>query len=348
MSRVRPPRGCVAFFGTGLVATALGASGCGSILGDFDVGDAADASTGDSASPDASAVDGASGTDSATGGDGDAAASLDATAPGDAAHVTDSSPDGDAASWSPTQIGGLALWLDAMSSVTYDGANRVLVWGDRSGGSNNAAPSSCTGPLRAAASQNGRDTLVFDGAANCLRVVDAASLQFGAGDFAVFVVARYANVPTFGQPNAIATLFAKRPVATAGTTWVGAALFANTISPANTRKLSAWQGNVTGNIATGATDNLNDNAYRRFGMARRGTALEVYVNGVLDGTQAVSALDVSAATRPVWIGGEPDQGAAPGVNFVLGNLAEVVAVKGTVTAAQIAQLDAYLKTKWGL
>ena len=48
--------------------------------------------------------------------------------------------------------------------------------------------------------------------------------------------------------------------------------------------------------------------------------------------------------QPVSIGGNP----AGANSWLLGNIAEVVAVKGTLSNAQITQLDGYLKTKHGL
>jgi hypothetical protein len=56
---------------------------------------------------------------------------------------------------------------------------------------------------------------------------------------------------------------------------------------------------------------------------------------------------VTVATRPLYIGGEPDSGTS-GSNWLSGNLAEVVAVKGSVTDARLAELDQYFKTKFAL
>ena len=312
-------------------STTVGAGGTG--------GASASSSSGASST---AASSGASSTAASSGASSTAASS--GTSSTAASSTAGSSSSGVVGGFAPTDLPGLSVWLDAMVGITYDAGNRVLVWGDRSGNANNAAPSSCTGPLRAAASLNGRDTLVFDGAADCLRIADATSVQFAAGDFAVFVVLRYANAPVFGNANAIASFWAKRIV---GGNYAGVSMFGNTISPATTGKLELRQTNVTGNIATGATNNLNDNMYRRLGVARRGSTLEVYVNGALDGSQATTVIDVGEPGRPVWLGGEPDQGTS-GTNWMVGNLAEVVAVKGSLTDAQIASLDAYLKSKYGL
>jgi hypothetical protein len=228
--------------------------------------------------------------------------------------------------------------------VTFDGNDRVTAWSDRSANANNAAPAPCVGPAKAAASLGGKQTLLFDGTSTCLKIATSASVEFGTGDYAIFVVARYNNTPTFGAANAVGVFWSKRLTSS---NYDGAVFWGNTIAP-STGKLNARQSNLVGNGATGATDNLNDNTWRRLGTTRRGTTMAVWVNGVVDGTQTLSAAsDVSQNTRPVWIGGEGDMNTT-GLNWLAGNIAEIVAVKGNVTDAQVAQLDAYLKAKFGL
>lgn len=268
----------------------------------------------------------------------------DAGSDGDA----EATADGEGGTFSPKDLPGLALWLDSGAGVTYASA-KVTSWLDQSGNGNNATvPSgSCLAPAQAANSLNGKDTLAFTdpggvggaGAGTCVSIADSASLRFGTGDFAIFVVARYTNIPGFGTNDSVATFWSKRqPSGSLG----GAALFANTFSEA---KLQLWQQNVNGNQAVGSTGSLNQNVFHRFGGTRRGLKLETWVDGSSDGlTTLPAADDVSQVGRSLFIGGAPElpQG------WLLGNIAEVVAVKGNLTGAQITQLDAYFKAKHAL
>lgn len=287
-------------------------------------------------------ADSASSTDSSTAADSNGGS--DSAVPRDSASAdTSSDAPGDGSVWSPKQLPGVSLWLDSAVGVTYDGAAKATSWLDQSGNGNNAGlPASCGGPSRAVSSLNGRDTLAFDGTeagGTCLAIPDNATLQFGTGDFAVFVVARYSNVPGILEAKPTATFWSKREQASPlGGVW----LAGNTLSEA---KLQLWQQNITGNQAISAKATLNDAKYHRFGGTRRARAFEVWVDGAIDGTTALPAADdVSRVGRPVFLGGAPELPKG----WLSGNVAEMVAIKGTVSAASVAQLDAYFKAKYGL
>ena len=65
-------------------------------------------------------------------------------------------------------------------------------------------------PTRAANSLNGHDTIAFSGSGRtCVVLADAPSLQFGMSDFAIFVVARYTNIPMLGGINSLAWFWRK-------------------------------------------------------------------------------------------------------------------------------------------
>ena len=59
----------------------------------------------------------------------------------------------------------------------------------------------------------------------------------------------------------------------------------------------------------------------------------------------MTVFDVSQAGRPVCLGSTLR---FTNSSSMIGNLAEVVAVKGTLSDAQITQLDGYFKAKHGL
>jgi hypothetical protein len=252
----------------------------------------------------------------------------------------DGGPD---AGWTPKQLTGLSLWFDNASGPAFDGTSKLTSWADQSGNGNNAtigAP--CLAPARAAASLNGKDTLVFDGdpdGGTCVSVADHATLQFGGGDFAIFVVARYANPPGILGEKPNGTFWSKSIQASP---YTGIWFNGNTLSES---KIQARQQNLTGNQVIGATAGQNDNTFRRFGLTRRGTDFEVWVNGVSDGkTVLPNQDDVSTPGRNVFIGGTPEITKG----WLSGNIAEVVAVKNFVANVEIAQLDAYFKAKHAL
>ncbi len=263
----------------------------------------------------------------------------------DAKSGADSEAGGEAGAWTPKSgLPGLALWLDSTVGVTFDGSAKLTSWLDQSGNGNNGTVSApCVGPRLAASSLNGRDTLAFSetgGIGACVSVADVVSLQFGTGDFAMFMVARYTNIPDLlGAGDSTATFFAKVQVASPAT---GAHLFGNTSSDA---KLQLWLSNQSGNQALGATGALNNNVFHRFGATRRGLDLEVWVDGASDGKVTLGgAADLSQVGRPLDIGGVPESSRSS----LLGNIAEVVVIKGNATNAKLADLDAYFKAKHGL
>ncbi|HEY5924108.1 MAG TPA: hypothetical protein VIV11_20650, partial [Kofleriaceae bacterium] len=122
-----------------------------------------------------------------------------ADAPGggsDAAIAIDAAVDGMTQPFTPAQLSGLALWLDANQNVVTS-QSKVSTWMDRSGKNNNAGqsvaalqPSLVTGVI------NGLPVIRFLNTA--LQVTDSATLQWATDDFALFVVGGYKNTTTSG------------------------------------------------------------------------------------------------------------------------------------------------------
>ncbi|MDD2598033.1 MAG: hypothetical protein PHO37_02245 [Kiritimatiellae bacterium] len=92
-----------------------------------------------------------------------------------------------AAIQSPTELGGCVLWLDAADTASLIEANgRVSEWRDKSGNSAHMAQSDAAKrPITAQASQNGRNTLYFDGAR---WLGGPAVLQQGDDTFSYFIL----------------------------------------------------------------------------------------------------------------------------------------------------------------
>src|SRR4051812_34337979 len=68
-------------------------------------------------------------------------------------------------SFSPTDLSGLVLWLDANDSgtITKDGSNNVSQWNDKSGNSNNATSSGSASPVYSATGLNSKPALTQSG-----------------------------------------------------------------------------------------------------------------------------------------------------------------------------------------
>jgi hypothetical protein len=101
--------------------------------------------------------------------------------------------------------------------------------------------------------------------------------------------------------------------------------------------------------------NYNDGKFHRIGLRRNGAALEVWTDGVATSLtpDAGANIDVSSTGADVFIGAS----VTPGVNVnqpptialrLIGGIAEVIGVKGTITNGDTTNLDGYFKTKYAL
>jgi len=73
------------------------------------------------------------------------------------------------ASFSPTDVAGLTVWLDASQGVTKDGSNLVSTWYDQSGNSNDVVQSTATNkPTWTDSEVNGLPAIVFNGSDNSM------------------------------------------------------------------------------------------------------------------------------------------------------------------------------------
>jgi hypothetical protein len=246
----------------------------------------------------------------------------------------------DAAVWTPRSLAGLVLWLDGTRGVQTSG-EAVTRWEDQSGLKNDAAPPA-TGsgaPVFVASAIGGAPAVRFDGT-NYLVLQDDASLQFGTGDYLVAVVARHTTPIHVGWGYGF--FYVKAAI---DLPFAGPALVANT--EGGTTQIAAQVLYHQAIIAT-AQSGLNDDQPRGFVMRRRASpglaSLDLRVNGAPSATSAGSAYaaDVSAPGRPVFLGGSPN------MQDIVGDVAEVVAVKGATADAEVIALEGYLETKYGL
>ncbi len=237
-------------------------------------------------------------------------------------------------------ISCVVLWLEASQKVTIVN-NVVSAWGDNSSSNNNAAQG--TANLRPAQVMNvinGHAVIRFDGNNNAreLDIPDSMSLQWGTGDFLVEVVARFNNNPNGGMNTGVGTLYSKLNP----NNLTGPVLLANNVLGGPSTGLSGGVG--MGNFF-GLTQPYNDNAARNYALQRVGTTLGLRVNGMNVATVLQNGnVDVSSTNVPVRIGADAN-GQTRRLN---GDIAELIACKGAISAQDQSAIESYLKSKYNL
>ena len=166
------------------------------------------------------------------------------------------------------------------------------------------------------------------------------SVSLASGDFTIEIVA------SSTQPvNTYAMMFGKQK--TDAAPYPGPGLFMNYPIPSATTfgvQLEGLPAYALGSPTTG----VNDGNTRLYGGRRTGMILEARLNGALSAMSVLPAapLDLSTAGFPAFVGGHPASGTV--IQALQGNVAEIVAVAGTITTADLTKLEKYLEAKYGL
>jgi hypothetical protein len=256
----------------------------------------------------------------------------------DAPPGVDAAPDGMQQPFMPSQLSGLVLWLDANQSVVTS-QSKVSTWMDRSNRNNNAGQSvAALQPSLVTGVVNGLPVIRF--ANTALQVTDSATLQWGTDDFALLVVAGYKNATTSGLGYGMFVAKQETPYP-----YAGPALWGNYTAP-SLNTVIGLQADSSGTRYAISTAAKNDGVIRLYTGRRVGTSLEVRVNGTAQGTATATSVNVSAPGRPLFIGGVP--GTTTVSQALDGDIAEIVAVHGALSDAELTQLETYLKAKYGL
>jgi hypothetical protein len=216
------------------------------------------------------------------------------------------------------------------------------VWLDRSGMSNHAA---AVGDVTIAKGAIGKyDAAHFD-ENGYFTIADNSTLQFGKGDYYIAVVAQH-TTQTNGGTWGYGTLFGKHSTVSP---YDGPILSANAPSrnpPTSTGHLVSqvafedWVSSVDDGFNSGKPFLATTHRYTIAGQ----TTLTLRTNGTRTAslTGGAFAVDASAAGRPLTIGGS-DEG-----QDIQGDMAEVLAVKGFLSADDEIETEAYLQRKYGL
>jgi hypothetical protein len=242
--------------------------------------------------------------------------------------------------FTPAALGGrLVLWLDADRG--YDLVDGGVVWKDQSPEGNHAiqdTPARQPQRIDGGVLDAGNRGVVRFAGNQYLSIADDTSLQWGAGDYAIFAVVRHTNNPSSGNPYAI--VYAK---------WIDTAPYTGPFVFANYPETvtSGYVSRVDDSREARTDGGLNDGVLRLVGTRKLGNDLELRINGTkqdqIDAggydTAAFSAFDASAV-----IGGR----AAANFQALEGDIAELIAVKGSLSDAEQTNIEVYLKARHGL
>lgn len=260
----------------------------------------------------------------------------------DSGAPVDSAVEAEAGPWTPVALGSkVAMWLAPSSLQETDGG--VTKWADLSGNGNDAVQNNATyQPTFTMAGLNGLPAATFNGPATFLSIADTTANRWGTGDFAMYAVIKGAATTTAN----FAMLYQK----TAGSAYDGINLYVNSAKPA-VSTLAAIQ--ISGavyldNKAPPAT--FIDGTPHILGGRRYGQTLEIRVDGassnIMTNDAGLLNVDVSAMGSPAAIGQNGNGGAE--FQQYHGDISELIAVVGTITDGDVANLEAYFKTKYGL
>jgi hypothetical protein len=248
-----------------------------------------------------------------------------------------------AGAWTPQSMSGLVLWLDGSQGVETD-SGIVVHWADQSGHGNDALLPPIAGgtPVLAAAAFGGKPAVRFNGTTDYLVVNDDVSLQFGTGDFAVAVATRHTTSPDVGW--GVGFFYAKPAAGSILSN--GPMLYGNTVEH-TTEAVAQLAGQQV--VVKTAQSGLNDGAPMVLVMRRAAhpggpvATLSIRLNGAEAGSMTGMGfmLDASAIGQPLYIGGSPD------MHNIMGDIAEVIAVKGPSSVEHISAIEMYLMTKYG-
>jgi hypothetical protein len=241
---------------------------------------------------------------------------------------------------SPKALGQrLVFWFDPTSLVVQEG--RVVRWKDLSDSGNDAVqPVPGFQPVLGAASIAGLPAARFGGPVTFLRSYDNPSLQWGRDDFLVLVVER----ATAATTAANAMLYQK----TGDAPYDGASLYLNANKPLTTKLAAGQVSGGTYVVSSAPPATFVDGNVHLLGVHRSGPSLEVRVDGTVSSSLVnarVGSTDVSAPGFDAIIG---HNGYNPRPEFqqLHGDIAEMVAIRGPLSASELAGLEQYLVSRY--
>lgn len=215
------------------------------------------------------------------------------------------------------------------------------MWPDKSGTGNSAfQDASARMPFLldggSDAAVNGHGVVRFDGN-QFLSITDSETLQWGTSDFGLYVVMRHLNGPAVLPTYAIVygkwtDSYPEYPGFFMWANYPGSTGYATRLDATQVLKSDGGK---------------NDGVTRLVGARKTGSNYELRLNSEqVDLQLDASVPDASAFNAPdgaAVIGGRP-----AATQQLHGDIAEIIAVKGTLTEQEQTALETYLKSKYGL
>lgn len=240
-----------------------------------------------------------------------------------------------ASAWSPTDIAGCGLWLDAEQGVTKDGSNYVSVWADQSLNGKDATQS--TGdyqPLWVDAILNGKPVLRFDGSDDYLTI----GTQLGKPlEYSIFVVFK-STIVTF-PPNYICG--AQNAAEEGRTTWGTIITGYNFIGDL----VTYYGDDIVRGAAHCSNETISPSQYYYVSTIKTDSVLgePIWVNGVSQTTYIVGTATQSIGDAYEFTIG--DSGGSHLYNLT-GDIAEIVIYNVAISETDRLAVETYLDNKY--
>lgn len=224
---------------------------------------------------------------------------------------------GGAAAFSPTDIAGLQLWLDASQITGLNDGDAVATWADASGNANDVTQGTASKrPTYQTSEINGKPCVRFDGVDDFLRCT------------------------TFSQAQALTVLCVSKYTETSART-------RRMFDGATSRVLIGQQGGTdllffAGSLAPTYTGYTLPWPWRYYTGIFNGASSQQFVNGASIGTAnpgGQSLIDLVVGCG--FYLGSPTE-------FWLGDIAELIIYDSSLSAGNLALLHAYIASKYGL
>jgi hypothetical protein len=167
-------------------------------------------------------------------------------------------------------------------------------------------------------------------------------MRWGTGDFVVLAVAR-----ATAQTAPEAMLYQK----TGSYPWDGVNLYINADKPYPTSRAAAQVTGAVFVVSSPPPSTFVDSSVHVLGARRTGATLEIRVDGLVSSSitnASVAAVNASATGWAAVIG--QNGYGMPRAEFqqVHGDIAEMLGVGGTLTPVELANLEGYLKARYGI
>lgn len=228
--------------------------------------------------------------------------------------------------FSPSDISGLVLWLDADAIEGLNDGDPITTWEDQSGNNNDATQSTGSAkPTYQTNELNGKPVVRLDGTDDYLDFGDPAALDFGTNSFSIFIVVKAADEE--------AAVFVKDNYAGDGN---GILIFR---SSSATDNYAYYNGTDTIVIGTA------DANYHLLEVVRSGTGagqLAVFRDGVAGTPGTESRTLDNAINAYLGISNSVDD------VFLNGDFAEIIIYDSALSQANRESVEDYISSKYGI